>query len=105
MTTPYEIPLIAGPQSLNIVLAGVEYQLFLNWNDFASVWVLDIYDQTGTTPIVTGIPLVTGADLLEQYAYMNFGGMLIAQTDGDIYTPPSFSTLGATSHLYFVTIP
>jgi hypothetical protein len=105
MTTPYEIPLVAAPQEVGIILGGVQYTLNVWWNDFTNVWVVDMYDATGTVPILTGIPLVTGVDLLGQYEYMDFGGMLIAQSDGDIYAPPTFSTLGTTSHLYFVTTP
>ena len=100
--TPYEIPLVAGAQSLQITLGNIEYTLNVYWLEAANCWCVDILDVTGTIDIVTGIPLVTGADLLEQYGYMNFGGLLIAQIDGDIYTPPSYDSLGSTGHLYFI---
>jgi len=105
MSTPYEIPLNPNPQTFNINLGGTEYQLTVYWNDFTGCWNVDIYDDTGTIPKITSLPFVTGCDLLAPYAYMNWGGMLIAQTDGDIYTPPNFQNLGTTGHLYFVTNP
>lgn len=105
MSVPYEIPLSPEPQIFNITLGGTEYQLMLYWNAFAACWMLDIADSTGATKILSGLTLVTGADLLSQYPYLNFGGQLIAQTDGDIYTPPTFDNLGTTGHLYFITLP
>ena len=101
--TPYEIPLTPNAQVFNISLGGTEYQLRTYWCDPSGCWNLDIYDATGTTPQITSIPLVTGVDLLAQYGYMNWGGQLIAQTDGNIYLPPTFDNLGLTGHLYFVT--
>jgi predicted Zn-dependent protease with MMP-like domain len=104
MSTPYEIPLTAAPQQLLISLANVTYQLTVKWNDEASVWVLDIADSSGNG-ILNGIPLVTGTDLLGQFAYLGLGGSLVAQTDSDLTSPPTFTNLGDTGHLYFVTTP
>ncbi|HVI10236.1 MAG TPA: hypothetical protein VND65_18240 [Candidatus Binatia bacterium] len=102
-STPYEIPLLDTPQTLSIVLAGISYQLRVVWNEQNQSWVLDIADAAGT-PILQGIPLVTGADLLEQFGYLEFGGQLIVQTDNNVNEVPSFTTLGSTGHLYFVVI-
>jgi len=103
--TPYEIPLSPNPQIFNISLGGTEYQVTVYWCDPSDCWNIDIYDVTGTIPQLTAIPLVTGCDLLGQYGYMNWGGQLIAQTDGDVYIPPTINNLGSTGHLYFVTTP
>jgi len=103
--TTFEIPLIASPQTLSIVLAGVPYQLRVVWNQANGSWVMDIADTNGV-PILQGIPLVTGADLLEQFGYLNFGGSLIVQTDNAPNSVPTFKNLGDTGHLYFqVTNP
>ncbi len=104
MTTPYEIPLSPMPQQLSIALAGVTYNLNVYWCDPAQCWMLDIADST-ETPILTGIPIVTGADLLEPYAYLNFGGQLQVQTDQDTFAVPTYDNLGVNGHLYFVTTP
>lgn len=104
MSTPYEIPLSPLPQTFSIDLGSKTYQLTLTYNGVSGIWVLDIADQTGVT-ILTGIQVVTGCDLLEQFGYLNFGGRLIAQTDHDADAPPSLTNLGTTGHLYFVTTP
>ena len=100
--TVSEIPLIAASQSLGISLNGTLYNLRLAWNVMAQSWTLDLAD-VNNTPILQGIPLVTGADLLEQYAYAGIGGSLYVQSDGDQTAAPTFTNLGSTGHLYFVT--
>jgi hypothetical protein len=45
---------------------------------------------------------VTGTDLFEPFAYLNFGGKLVAQTDHDSGAIPTYENLGNTSHVYFV---
>lgn len=101
MSTVYEIPLTANPQKLTISLGTNTYQLVVKWNDQSQTWVIDINDTDGN-PVLTGLSMVTGADLLEQYSYMNFGGQLIAQSDTDLSLPPTFDNLGTIGHLYFV---
>lgn len=103
-STPHLIPLIAGPQTLSITLAGTVYNLNVYWCRPAATWMLDIADSSNN-PILSGLPLITGADLLEQYAYLDFGGQLIAQTTNDALLPPAFDNLGTSGNLYFVTTP
>jgi hypothetical protein len=101
--TVQEIPLVAASQTFDISLANVVYKMTLVWRAAPEGgWVLDIAD-SDSVPILAGIPLVTGADLLAQYAYLGFGGELIVQTDHDVDAVPTFENLGDTSHLYFVT--
>lgn len=101
--TVVEIPLTPQPQTFLITLANVQYRFTLQYrNADMGGWFLDIADSS-SNPIIQGIPLVTGADLLEQYAYLGIGGQLIVQTDGDSDAVPTFSNLGAASHLYFVS--
>lgn len=101
MTTLLEIPLIASPQKLTISLNSVVYSLSLKWNTFLDCWVMDFGLQDGT-PILSGVPMVPNVDLFEQYEYLDFGGVLVAanETDDD---PPTFTNLGDTGHLYFIT--
>lgn len=82
-------------------MAGVEYQLTVKWNDPNQSWMVDIADSNGN-PIVSGIPLVTGKDLLAPYGYLNFGGQLIAQTTNNVDAVPTFVNLGSTGNLYFI---
>lgn len=101
MTTAYEIPLSPQPQTFNIALAGTTYGFTVQWNVQNASWIIDIADASGN-PIVSGIPMVTGCDLLEQYGYLNFGFQLVAQTDNSPATVPTFDALGTTAHLYAI---
>lgn len=100
-TTYYEIPLLPAAQRFNITLAGKVYQLTLIWRtgDLGG-WFLDIAD-SNAAPILQGVPLVTGADLLAQYPDLNFGGTLQVATDGAPGTVPTYGNLGTASHVYF----
>ncbi len=102
MATTYEIPLSSAPQTFSIILAGISYQLTVRYADAPmGGWLLDIVDQDGND-ILCGAPLVTGHDLLEQYAYLGIGGQLIVQTDADPDAVPTFDSLGVESHLFFL---
>lgn len=96
----YEIPLSAKPQILTININGTYYELTVKWNPVSACWVLDIADTSGNA-IVSGIAIVTGCNLVEQYAYLGLNFTLFAQTDGSVYTPPTYDSLGSTGHLYF----
>jgi hypothetical protein len=101
--TAYEIPLTTSPQSLSVSLGGTLYQLVVKWNSISSNWNLDLSDNNGNL-ILGGIPLVCGLDLLQQFAYLDLGGSLYAQTDHSPNSPPTFTNLGVTGHLYFVVV-
>lgn len=102
MTTAYEVPLSSKAQDFAIALNGVTYKLAFSWNRALSNWVMDISNEDGSK-LLTGVPLVTGINLLAQYQYMQFGGALIVQTDYDPTATPTYANLGTDSHLYFVT--
>ena len=99
--TIYEIPLTSQPQTFSVTFPnGAAYQMRLiyQFND-DDCWILDIADATGNL-LVCGIPLVTGADLLAQYAYLGLGVKMFVTTDADISEPPHWWNLGVSSHLY-----
>jgi len=103
MPTIYPIPLQAQPQELTIQLGGVTYTLTLNYrNTDMGGWVLDIGD-SNNSPILQGVPLVTGANLLAQYEYLDFGGALYCQTTSDPDAVPTFENLGTDGMLYWVS--
>lgn len=98
-TSFYTIPLRPESQSFGITLAGKEYRLTVRWFDAAEAgWTLDIEEPDKAAPIIMGIPLVTGCDLLEQYAYMEFGGEL--WVEGEL--PPTLENLGSEVELVFI---
>jgi len=98
----YEIPLSPQAQSFSIQLGGQTYQIYMRWNSFSNIWTIDISDSQGN-PMVQGIPLVTGTNLLEPYPDMYFGGTLTVSTDGNATAVPTFSNIGTSSHLIFTT--
>lgn len=105
MATYYTIPLQPQPQKFSITLSGVTYNLtFLYRNAPMAGWTLDIAD-SNNNPILQGVPLVTGANLLAQYAYLGFVGALWVQTQDDPDAVPTFSNLGTDGQLYYVTNP
>lgn len=101
--TPLEIPLQPVAQKLSVSLRGIQYMLTIHWCVPATCWVMDLADANGAL-IIAGIPLVTGADLLEQFSYLDVGlGAVVVQTDHDQDAVPTFDNLGVTSHVYYIT--
>ena len=98
MTRYYPIPLSPEPQSFGIVLAGREYRLTVRWTEAEEGgWLLDIQEPDKAAPIIMGLPLVTGCDLLEPYAYLYFGGGL--RLDSELPAGPG--ALGTETELLF----
>jgi uncharacterized protein DUF6983 len=94
----------AVPQTLSVQLGGTTYRLTLLFrNDpITPTWTVDIADSAGN-PILQGIPLVTGADLLAQYGYLGFGGALVVQTTSNPDAVPTFENIGSDGNLYWVS--
>jgi predicted Zn-dependent protease with MMP-like domain len=99
----FEIPLSPNAQTFVVSLSGTDYRLTVQWRDAEGAgWVVDIADTSGN-PIIQGIPLVTGVNLLDQYAYLGFTDVLWVQTTADPDAVPTFDNLGIGSHLYWFT--
>lgn len=99
-----EIPLQpATQQQLSVQIAGATYSLSLWWNDQdnGGTWYLDLGD-AADNPLINGIALVPGGDLLAQYSYMQFGFQLLAVSDTNPDGGLGWDTLGVTDHLYVV---
>ncbi|GHV49938.1 hypothetical protein FACS1894216_01230 [Synergistales bacterium] len=101
--TPYRIPLTPVPQTFSIVLGDVRYTINLYWSDAeqGKYWVIDILDADTSEPIVKGIPLVTGCDLLAQFGTLGFKGSLVAYVSGSDERP-GYDDLGGEGNLFFV---
>ncbi len=105
MSQKFEVPLTSANQTVNIAIANVSYNfrlIFCQTTDAAACWLLDISDANGL-PLVCGIPLLPGADMLGQYRYLFPGFILYCFTDGNRDASPTFANLGTSSHLYFET--
>lgn len=107
MTTVVEIPLVAAtPRNFRVVLAGSTYAMHVYWCVPAQCWVLDIADQD-SVPLVNGLAMVTGTDLLVQYGYLDITVQLLVVSDQkppDVV--PGWNDWGSggtsTGHLYAV---
>ena len=97
----YEVPLSPSPQTIKVPLGGTSYQLTFAWNQYAACWVMDMADSNGVA-VITGMPVVTGLDLLAQYAYLQIAGRLLVQTDSNPDGVPTVANLGITGRVYFV---
>lgn len=104
MFSYYEIPLSPNAQRFTIDLQQVTYNMMVVWNAAMNCWVLDIAD-LNNSPLLQGLPIVTGIDLLTQFAHLGIGGALVAMTDSDLDKVPTYANLGDSGHLYFVTGP
>ena len=98
----FRIPLTSTNQIFDIHLGGIHYSLELRWNAENMTWVLDISDYDTRSPLVMGIHIVTGCDLLETYKYLGFQGALVAHVEGSDESPDYFN-LGGDGNLYFIT--
>ena len=95
-----EIPLTPDNQNYSITLSGTVYQFRMVWRE--AFWCLDILN-SGGVDIITGIPLITGYNLLEQYAYLNPGFSLYVFCDIAGQENPTKTDMGTYIHLYVIT--
>jgi hypothetical protein len=102
-------------QRFDVTINGIRYNFRLVWNGALNAWVLDIYDEA-ETPILTGVPLVTGSDLLDQFEYLGIGvnentGTMVSlrALTYAVHRPPeavpTFENFGTDAHLYYITRP
>lgn len=96
-----EIPLSPDNQQFALAINGVNYSIRTVWRDAAG-WVMDLLDSSGAG-IVTGIPLVTGSNLLASFAYLELGFGLVVLCDDPTQDYPTKTDLGISSHLWAVT--
>lgn len=103
MANYFKIPLTPIPQIFSIQLSGVDYRVRLYYvNTDDAGWCMDILN-ADELPIVNGIPLVTGANLLEQYRHLGFTGRMWVQTASDPDAVPTFINLGIDAQVWWVT--
>lgn len=92
----YEIPLNNGNQKFNIRLGGVQYKFQLIYR--VKSWYLDIFD-TGENPLIAGLPLVMGDNLLIQHQHIIKGSLYVLNTNED--ENQAFSDLGTLIKLFW----
>lgn len=100
----YEFPLLpAQAQEMQITLATQEYTVRFYWIDSPEGgWIIDIYDLT-FEPLVRGLALTAGENVLQQFDYLGFPGAITVQVDEDPLLEPTFAGLGVTGRVMFTT--
>lgn len=101
----FEIPLSGSPETFSINLNGTPYRLTTRYCDAQNGgWFLDIADSAGN-PIVSGISLVTGVNVLGQYGYADIAAgaalYVVNVAGGD--AAPTFDNLGTDVRLVLAT--
>lgn len=97
----FTIPLTNQNQTLQISLLGITYILAVRWNALAGLWYLDIND-VNNKPLLNGIPMTAGVNLLKQFSYLGIGGALVAQNVNNPALPVDYAGLGSTGFLLFI---
>ena len=95
-----ELPLQPQNQSLSATIGDTIFKIKVIWRD--GCWYLDLSDSSDSL-IAGSIPLVTGANLLAQYAHLSLGFSLFVICDADGQDYPTEDDLGIGSHLIIVT--
>lgn len=95
-----ETPLSADNQEFRIALGNNTFTLRVTWRDVAG-WIMDVMDGAGQ-PVLLGVPLVPGVNLLEQYPELGINGALVVMADNGAPEYPTKTNLGTGSHLYFI---
>lgn len=97
-----ELPLTSDPsQSFTVQLGDVKYYVAARYNDRNGVWTLDLSDDATRQPIITGMAIVLGVDLLDAY---NLGiGRLIAVDGSSMSEDATASDLGVRVALYWLS--
>lgn len=98
----FRIPLTNIPQKFAIDLNGKQYIVLCRYNPEMPNWSISLQDGETEEYIFTGLPLVTGVDLLKQFAHLGLNGIFIVYTDGDELAPPTETNLGAECNLYYL---
>lgn len=96
----FSVPALPTPQSFGISLGGLDLNMNLAFKGAAG-WVMDVASNVGDT-LLSGVPLVTGGNLLEQFEHLGIPGGLWVQTKNAPDAVPTFDNLGVESFLFYV---
>ena len=81
----YILPVTSNPNqiftsTIPVDSGSIRFNFFLRYNTESGCWVLDILDSSNNG-LVSGINLVTGVNLLEQYSYLKLGSLRLIKVD------------------------
>lgn len=95
---PIEIPLMSKNQEFDIQLGNKVYHLRVVFREYCG-WVLDVMTQS-KEDILTGVPLLHGVNIFEQYRYLGLSGSLTFHCENP-ENELEQSELGKGNKLYF----
>ncbi len=92
-----------GAQQFTIELDGNVYNFHFRYNYRMSLWIMDIHDEEDDA-LLTGIPLVTGVNLLHQYVAEELptGHLIVVNETDD--TAPDRYTMGKEAFIYYLEV-
>lgn len=99
-----EFPLLpATAQEMTITLGTKEYTVRFAWCATPEGgWFMDMYD-LALEPMIRGLPLVAGVNVLQQFDYLQIPGEIRVQVDEDTLIEPTFENFGTTGKVVFIT--
>lgn len=94
----YKIPLTLDPDQnfkCTVPISGKNLSLFfrIRFNTVAKYWTISVSNSKGEI-LVDNIPLVTGVDLLGQFAHLGLGSAVVAKTGKSTMDSPDDTNLG-----------
>lgn len=102
MATWY-FPLLPQAQEMQIQLGDVDYTIRFGWCDTTDGgWFIDLSDVDGN-PIIMGLPLTAGENVLQQFDYLKLPGEIRVQTDGSPLVEPTYDNLGSNGQVLFIS--
>lgn len=97
-----ELPVTNDPaQTFITQLGNAKYAFGIKYNDVSGIWTMDITDPITNLPILLGIPLVLGTNLLEPYN-LNMGNLGAFDTT-TLGTNATAEDMGARIKVYWWT--
>lgn len=103
MATTYEFPLRPEAQQMTIQLGEVEYVVRFGWCDAPDGgWFIDMTALDGA-PLIRGLPLTAGENVLQQFDHFGIPGEIRVQTDNDELVEPTYGNLGSNGKVLFIT--
>jgi hypothetical protein len=98
----FEFPLSPSAQQMTVPIGARELTFRFAWSDSpAGGWFVDISSIDGT-PLVRGLPLTAGENVLQQFNYLGIGGAIHVQTDVDPLVEPTYDNLGLNGRVFLV---
>jgi hypothetical protein len=98
----YSLPVKPYAVKFRIMVGNTDYWFQTQYREAEEAgWVLDLLD-ANEQPMIMGIALVAGLDLMWQYHHMGVGFSLVLKTREDRGTP-TYESLGTDDELLLVT--